>query len=70
VDGEEVGTGTPATFSIDYSAFPNKDLYIGDYDGEAACPEYQYNFSGDIDEVRIWNKALTADEIATRYHGD
>ena len=27
------------------------------------------NYVGEIDEVRIWNKALTATEVAKRYQG-
>jgi hypothetical protein len=70
VDGVSVGTGTPATSAIGYASFTDKDLYIGDYDGgRSICTDYNGHFVGDIDEVRIWNKALTAAEVASRYQG-
>ena len=58
VDGEEVGMGTSATPTI---AYDGGDLYIGHY-----CPYYNYPtcFLGLIDEVRIWNTALSPDTIA------
>ena len=70
VDGIEVGTGTPAPFSIDYSLFPHQEMYIGDYDGDQECPQFDYNFPGNIDEVRVWRKALSPAEVAIRFQGD
>lgn len=71
MDGVEVGTGTPSTVAINYSRFPVKDLIIGDIDGtNGPCINVGGFFTGDIDEVRIWNRALTASEVATRYQGD
>jgi hypothetical protein len=56
VDGAEVGAGTPTGAVIGY---PGGDLFIGSYRATAG-----YRFSGDIDEVRIHDVALTADEVA------
>ncbi|TAN70694.1 MAG: LamG domain-containing protein [Methylobacter sp.] len=79
VDGVEIGTGTPANFSIGYKSHPSKDLYIGDYDAGKVCIENDpniegtygnSNFAGDIDEVRIWNRALTGAEVSVRALGD
>ncbi len=69
IDGVDAG-GTPATFAINYStaAFPYRHLYIGDFDGDSNhCNDYNGSFSGTIDEVRIWNKALTPSEVSLRY---
>lgn len=81
VDGHEIGSGSDVAedFAINYKSFPNKDLYIGDYDAGKICiatdPNIKgtysnANFAGDIDEVRIWNRALTAEEVAVRALGD
>ncbi len=70
VDGVEVGAGTPHKAPIPYADFSNTDLYIGAYDGDTKiCEDYNGNYVGDIDEVRIWNKALTAAEVNERYLG-
>ncbi len=57
VDGAEVGSGTPASISIGYNFTKYNDLLIGKYEG-CLLP-----FMGDIDEVEIFNRALTASEI-------
>jgi hypothetical protein len=57
LDGVEVGTGTPTTISIYYT---EGDLSIGRY-GTA------WYYSGLIDEVAIYNRALSAEEIEKRY---
>jgi hypothetical protein len=57
VDGAEVTPGTATTVTINY-ALPNQNFYIGAYQG--SC---QFGFAGDIDEVRIFNRALSAGEI-------
>jgi len=70
VDGVEVGTGTPHKAPIPYADFSNKDLYIGDYDGDTKiCENSNGSYVGEMDEVRIWNKALTAAEVNERYLG-
>lgn len=57
VDGTEVGNGTPVTQPIAY-ALPYQQFNIGAYRG--SC---ELRFNGGIDEVRIFNRALTATEI-------
>lgn len=68
LDGAEVGTGTPASFPIGYNTFTARDMYIGDYDGGLQCGN-QGNFAGSIDDVRVWNRALTPAEVAARTAG-
>ncbi|HEX2711542.1 MAG TPA: LamG-like jellyroll fold domain-containing protein, partial [Candidatus Acidoferrales bacterium] len=57
VDAVEVGSGTPIAVPIAY-ALPYQQFYIGAYRG--TCEQ---RFNGDIDEVRIFNRALSAAEI-------
>jgi len=73
VDGIEAGTGTPETRAIAYNDYIYKDLYIGSVDDGSICyasdPEIvgtysNAHFDGDIDEVRIWSRALTATEVS------
>jgi hypothetical protein len=62
VDGVQVGTGTNTDVWIAYELPDGNDLSIGAYwipDG--------FHFNGLIDEVAIWTRALTADEIADLY---
>jgi hypothetical protein len=61
VDGQEVGAGTPASGNIGYGLDVNNDFRIGSY-GDAACTE-DTGFPGDIDETRIYSRALTATEL-------
>ncbi len=62
-DGEEafMKSGTPSdvvnTFMID-------DVIIGG----VSSPVYSYYFNGDMDEVGIWNRALTSSEISYLYN--
>jgi hypothetical protein len=58
VDGTEIGSGRPAPSSIAYG-LPSKNLRLGTYRGDCDLP-----FTGEIDAVRIWNLALTRDEVA------
>lgn len=60
VDGAEVGTGTSATLSI---AYDEGDLFIGTY----VANQTRWCFPGVIDEVRVWNGVLTADQIVASY---
>jgi Concanavalin A-like lectin/glucanases superfamily len=57
VDGVEAGSGTPVSLPIAY-ALPYQQFNIGAYRG--SC---ELRFNGDIDDVRIFNRALTAAEI-------
>ena len=58
VDGAEVGTA--ASLSGTYSD-PDKATWVGRINSHLSA--YLYPFRGAIDEVRIWDGALTADQI-------
>lgn len=62
VDGKEVGAGTPDTTPIAYGLPSSNDLMIGNYSGCSGL-----GFSGKIDEVHIFNRALGAAEIHLGY---
>lgn len=66
VDGLEVGSGTPASGPIDYvdTNQNNGALVI------ANDPTYSFNLPGGIDEVKIWDSALTAQQVAQSYGAD
>jgi hypothetical protein len=51
------------TRSLNYQDAVGGDLFIGTYQGKTG----NYPFDGTIDEVRIWDGALTADEILYSY---
>jgi len=62
VDGAEVGSGTPAGLAINYALPDNSNLYFGAYFGSCTL-----GFKGSIDEVRVFNRALSASEILGVY---
>jgi hypothetical protein len=62
VDGSEIGEGTPATFDIGYDMSVSNDLFVGSYNGT-------FGFDGLIDEVSIFNRALSAAEVLARFNG-
>lgn len=57
INGSEVGSGTPISTSIKYDLPTNQSLLIGCYFGASGLV-------GDVDEVMIWDDALTPEEIA------
>src|SRR5262249_39739517 len=60
VDGSEVGTGTSASGPINYGTeYWDGDLFIG----SVAPTQPMFNWPGIVDEVAIFNRALTASEI-------
>jgi parallel beta-helix repeat protein len=65
VDGSEIGTANPGPAAIAYgtSVF-NGDLSIGSY-GNIYSPLADWR--GDIDEVRIYDRALSDDEVKSLY---
>src|SRR5262249_7078652 len=63
VDGTEIGTGTPTSQPINYALPDNQRFYIGAYRG--GC---DLGFNGSIDEVRVFNRALTPVEIQAVYN--
>jgi hypothetical protein len=58
VDGTEVGSAVAAHGSLVYRLPSSNDLYIGNYPG---CG--QLSFVGLIDDVTVWDRALTATEV-------
>jgi hypothetical protein len=67
VDAQQVGAGTPTTGPIVYG-LANNVFVIGNYAGNLGatreCTE-NTSFSGGIDEVRVFNRALGTTEIAS-----
>jgi hypothetical protein len=57
VDGQQVGSGTPANGPIAYGLSTSNDLQIGAYSG-CSLP-----FNGSIDQVRVFNRTLDPQEI-------
>jgi hypothetical protein len=67
VDAQQVGAGTPATGPVVYG-LPDNRFVIGNYAGNLQEPPAcsgNASFAGDIDEVRVYNRALDAAEIAS-----
>ncbi len=62
VDGRQVGSGTPDSSPIGYGLPTSNALMVGDYPGCAGL-----DFSGTVDAVKIWNRALDPGEIALGY---
>lgn len=58
VDGAEVDSDTGALNSVT----PTGDMHIGVFGTDLT-----FDYTGDIDDVRIYNKALTADEVQQIY---
>ncbi len=63
VDGMEVQSGVEHNISIGYNLTTQNNLYFGNYNGSVTHP-----FSGELDEVFIWNKALSATKILQHYN--
>jgi Concanavalin A-like lectin/glucanases superfamily len=59
VDGAKVGSGTAWKGSLEYLLSDSNDFYIGNYPG---CADHA--FLGAIDDVRVWNRSLDADDVA------
>jgi hypothetical protein len=64
VDCIEVGNGTPTAIKINYNLPTSNDLFLGTY----LWPGGSLAFTGSIDEISIYNRALSASEIQTIYH--
>jgi len=58
IDGVQVGSGTPQTGALEYLLQSSNDFYIGNY---PSCQPH--HFQGDVDEVMVWARALSAAEI-------
>ena len=64
VDGLEIGTGTPTSLDINYDVNGSHDLFFGNFFGTPGT----FGFTGQIDEVSIYNRALNPDEIQSIYN--
>src|SRR5262249_42653851 len=64
VDGVQAGLGTPFALTINYALPTNSNFYIGAYVAPQWCT---LGFNGSIDEVRVFNRALSAAEIQSVY---
>ncbi|MGP0047665.1 MAG: LamG domain-containing protein [Solirubrobacteraceae bacterium] len=62
IDGRQVGSGTADSQPIQYGLPSSNDLLIGDY---PSCPGL--DFTGSIDEVKVFNRALSREEIGLGY---
>jgi hypothetical protein len=62
VDGKQMGLGTPSALKINYNMPGGNDLFIGNYFWPGT-----WGFTGSIDELSIYNRALSASEILTIY---
>jgi hypothetical protein len=60
IDGQEIGSGTGYTSPI---AVGDKPIEIGRYAGNTA-----YEYDGEIAQPRIYNRALTAEEVQRNYN--
>ena len=72
VDGAQVGTGTPASGPIAYGLAGSNRFVIGNYAGNLPDPQECIEntaFSGDLDEVRIFSRALTETELGSVISG-
>lgn len=59
IDGALVGGDTSYPGALDYGLANSNDLFIGNYPG---CTDRGFN--GDIQDVTIWNRALSAADLA------
>ena len=68
VDGQLVGK-TAANGPIGYGLDVSNDFTIGNYAGASTCIE-QTQFAGDLDEVRVYDRGLTPNEVAALSNKD
>jgi Concanavalin A-like lectin/glucanases superfamily len=62
VDGQQVGSGSPDNSPIQYNLPTASELVIGDYPWCSGL-----DFTGDIDEVKVFNRALSPAAISFGY---
>jgi len=62
VDGEEIGTGGVAPSGIGYG-LSDGQFTIGNYARAATCGAGATRFGGEVDEVRVYDRALTPAEL-------
>jgi hypothetical protein len=66
VDGAEVRSGTAYPGPLEYPLSTSNDLFIGAYPGCSAQP---FSFAGDLDEVTVWNRPLSASTVQQMNQG-
>lgn len=64
IDGNQVGSGTAWSGSLEYLLPNSNDFYIGSYPG---CSDH--TFVGDIDDVMVWGRALAVSDIQALLSG-
>lgn len=68
VDAVEIAAGTPTSLAVSYALDTDNDLIVGQYlDGGACVPAVEFGFAGDIDELDLFNVALSESEIQDIY---
>jgi hypothetical protein len=63
VDGAQVGSPMPSPDTINYGVATDQTFRIGEYSAQAGCGPSS-SFPGALDEVRVYDRALSAAEIA------
>lgn len=64
VDGVQVGSGTTASGAIQYgTTFDSGELLFGDFSDSLSSS----NYAGNLDEIKIYNTALSAQAIAANF---
>jgi hypothetical protein len=72
VDGAQVGSGTPASGPIGYGLAGSNRFVIGNYAGNLPASQECFentSFGADIDEVRIFSRALNETELGSVISG-
>jgi hypothetical protein len=67
LDGSQVGTGTAWNNPISYGLPDSNNLLIGNYP-YSNCPGVDFHFNGAVDETKIWQRALSPQEIQAQYN--
>jgi hypothetical protein len=67
VDGSQIGTGTAWSNPISYALADSNDLLIGNYP-YSNCPGQDFHFNGTVDETKIWQRALSLQEIQAQFN--
>ncbi len=62
VDGNQIQNGISIHLTIDYNLSDDRNLTIGNYWGSCIHP-----YQGYLDDISIWNRALTTPEIQDHY---
>ena len=63
IDGQAAGTVEATGGALNYAGFALKDFAVGRYP-DSGCALAGFQFTGSIDEPRVYGRALSADELA------